>query len=194
MVINGFPVIAEYIGDKASEIIKDVSEKFRSSHAISSQYLLQIIKCNNITCCAPFRSSYKNVVKDRFLSFPFSMSQSLNNGFTWTRSDKTSQYLSLHQTITTNGEIPTFVQQKYTLGIPYVAFNTDVKDDFKNWMCSICGMYFGTIKMMSMHCRSCNHVDNNAESNDILDVEKNVAERVRPLHPTTENVDNACDS
>ena len=41
MVINGFPVIAEYIGDKASEIIKDVSGKFRSSHARSSQYLFK---------------------------------------------------------------------------------------------------------------------------------------------------------
>ena len=41
MVINGLPVIAEYIGDKASEIIKDVSGKFRSSHARSSQYLFK---------------------------------------------------------------------------------------------------------------------------------------------------------
>ena len=37
-------------------------------------------------------------------------------------------------------------------------------------------MYFGTIKMMSRHRRSCN-----VESNDTLDVEENVAERLRPL-------------
>ena len=47
-------------------------------------------------------------------------------------------------------------------------------------MSSIYGMYFGTIKMNSMHCRSCKLVDDNAESNDTQDVE-NVAERVRPL-------------
>ena len=41
MVINGYPVIAEYIGNKASEIVKDVSEKWKSCHVRPSQCLLQ---------------------------------------------------------------------------------------------------------------------------------------------------------
>ena len=82
MVIDGYPVIAEYIGDKAPDIVKDTSEKWRSSYGRSSQYLLQIVKYNKITCCTPFRSGYKNVVKDRFLPPPYSMSQSLDNGYT----------------------------------------------------------------------------------------------------------------
>ena len=82
MVIDGYPVLAEYVGDKTSEIFKDVSEKWRSSHVRSSQYLLQIVRCNNITCCTLFRSSYKNVVNVRFLPPPFAMSQSLGDGFT----------------------------------------------------------------------------------------------------------------
>ena len=57
VVINGYLVIAEYIGDKASEIVKDVSEKCRSSQVRSSQYWLQNVKCNNIACCMPLRSS-----------------------------------------------------------------------------------------------------------------------------------------
>ena len=47
-----------------------------------------------------------------------------------------------------SGLIPTFVQWKYPLGIPYDAINPAVKGDLKNRMCSICGMYFGTIKML----------------------------------------------
>ena len=69
MVINDYQVIAEYIVDKALKIVKDVSEIWRSSHVRSSQYLLQIIKCNNITCCTSFRSSNKKIVKDSFLHF-----------------------------------------------------------------------------------------------------------------------------
>ena len=42
-------------------------------------------------------------------------------------------------------------------------------------------MYFGTIKMMSMHRRSCKGADNNTENNDKSDVEENVGERVKPL-------------
>ena len=35
MVIDGYPVIAEHIGEKASEIVRDVSEKWISSHVRS---------------------------------------------------------------------------------------------------------------------------------------------------------------
>ena len=99
MVIDGYPVIVEDIGDKAPEIAKDVNEKWRQSHVRSSQYLLQIVKCKNITCCTPFRSLY--------------------NGFTWTRSDKTSQCLPLHQTIAMSGVIPTFARRlgHYIVGL-----------------------------------------------------------------------------
>ena len=106
-----------------------------------------------------FTSSCKNVVKDRFLPPTFAMSQSLNNEFRWTGSDKTSQYLLLHQIIAISGMIRTFAKRKYPLGIPYDALNPAVAEDLKNQICSICGMYFGTIKMMSMHRRSCKHVD-----------------------------------
>ena len=74
-----------------------------------------------------------------------------------------------------SGVIRTFVQQKYPLGIPYDTFNAAVTDDLKNQMCSICRIYFGKIKMMKMHCQSCKtHFYNNT-----LDVEENIAERVR---------------
>ena len=79
--------------------------------------MLQIVKCNKITRCTQFRSPYKNVEKDRFLPSPFAMPQSLDNGFTWARSDKASQYLLLHQTVTRSGVIPTFIQHRYPLGI-----------------------------------------------------------------------------
>ena len=172
MVIDGYPLIAE-----ASEIVNYASEKWRSSHVRLSQYLLQIVKCNSIACCILFRSSYKNIVKDRFLPTPITKSQSLHNGLPCTRSDKTSQYLPLRQTI---GVIPTFVQWKYPLRIPNDAFNPAVKGDLKKRMCSNCGTYFGTIKIMSSHRQCCRRVDDNAESNDASDVET-VAERVRSL-------------
>ena len=83
---------------------------------------------------------------------PFEMSQSLDNGLTWIRSDKTSQYISLHQTVAMSGVIPTFIQRKYPLGIPYDEFNPAINDDLKkNRMCSICRMYFRTIRVISNH-------------------------------------------
>ena len=82
----------------------------------------------------------------------------------------------LHQTIAISGVILTFFDQKYPLGITYDAFNPAVMEGLKNWMCLICGMHFGTIKIMFMYRRSCKHVHDNAESNSILDEEETVAE------------------
>ena len=96
------------------------------------------------------------------------MSQSLDNGFAWTRCNKTSRYLSLHETTGLSGVKPKFVLQKYPVAIPYDAFDPAGKENLKNWKCSISGMYFGTIKMMSMHRQSCKQVDDNAESNNTL--------------------------
>ena len=48
-------------------------------------------------------------------------------------------------------------------------------------MCSVCGMYFFTIKVMSMHHRYCKHVEDKAESSDTLDVGEKIAEIVIPL-------------
>ena len=131
MVIDGYSVIAKYIGDKRSEFVNDVSDKLRLSRIRLSQYLLQIVKCNIIACCMPLRLSCKNFVKDRFLPPSFGMSQSLDNGFKWTSSVKTSQDLSLQQTVAMSSVIPTFVQWKYSLGISYNVFNPAVKDNLK---------------------------------------------------------------
>ena len=178
MVIDGHRVIAEDIADEASEVVKDISEKWKSSHVRSSQYLLQIVKCGDIVCCMPFRSSYRKIVKDRFLPPPFSICQSPDDGLTWTRS-YTGHYLLLHQTIVMGGMIPASAHRKYPLGIPYDAFNPAVKDDLKKRMCAQCGMYFCTVKAMPVHRRSCSD-DNDAKSEEASD-SCVATERVRPL-------------
>lgn len=60
------------------------------------------------------------------------MCRSLNNEFTWIRSDKTSQCLPLHQTIAMSGVILTYLQGKFALVISYDAFNPAVKNEKSN--------------------------------------------------------------
>ena len=124
--------------------------------------------------------AYRRIVKDRFLPPPFSICQSPDDGLTWTRSN-TGHCLSLHQTIAMSGIIPASVHRKYPLGIPYDAFNPAVKDDLKIRMCAKCGMYFGTIKAMSV-LRRYYREDNDAKSEEASDAEESVAtEIVRSL-------------
>ncbi|XP_062550683.1 uncharacterized protein LOC134215536 [Armigeres subalbatus] len=72
--IDGYEVSAEYIAPEHSEIDKcnmnTADEDWRDRHVRTSQYFLQIIKCTDNTCCAPFRSKYAIYFVDRFLPAP----------------------------------------------------------------------------------------------------------------------------
>ena len=69
MIIDGHPVLAEFISEEADQEVIKKSEEWKSKHVRESQYFLQIVKCKDSKCCSPFRSSYLKVVKDRFSSF-----------------------------------------------------------------------------------------------------------------------------
>ena len=67
LVLDNHPTVAEYISQEPESEPTKLSEEWKSVHVHQTQYRLQIVKCNNIQCCLPFRSSYLTVVKDRFL-------------------------------------------------------------------------------------------------------------------------------
>ena len=72
--IDNFPTVAEYIVPEKSEleveslIIKD--QVWFQNHERTSQYFLQIIKCCDLTCCQPIRSSYFEIIPGRFIPPP----------------------------------------------------------------------------------------------------------------------------
>ena len=69
LVIDNHPVVATYVEDKEMEP-SSPSEIWMSLHVLSSQYFLQIVKCDNINCCGPTRSCWKKVIPKRFLPPP----------------------------------------------------------------------------------------------------------------------------
>ena len=73
-VIDKYEVVAEYICPEKAEydeeqlIHKDW--KWRKNHVCESQYMLQIVKCEDRNCCSIPRSSYFNLIIDSFLPPP----------------------------------------------------------------------------------------------------------------------------
>ena len=59
--IDSYPVTAEYIEPKG---IKPpaVDRKWAANHVRQSQYLLQIVRCDDRSCCGPWRSNWKIVM------------------------------------------------------------------------------------------------------------------------------------
>ena len=156
LVIDEHPVVAEYISDDPDE--REKSEKWKSKHVKASQYFLQIVKCNDRTCCLTFRSSYLEVIKDRFLPPPIPIVQT-TDGLKWVTDDKGATYLTLCQNLAMKDAVapPSTVKKYKQGGIPYDYSNPAVNkgDVIKKRICKHCDSYFGTINAKGSHESDC---------------------------------------
>ena len=69
VVIDGHPVVTAYVESKELEP-SPPTELWLSTHLQTSQYFLQIIKYNNLTCCGKMRSAWKMVFPKQYLPPP----------------------------------------------------------------------------------------------------------------------------
>ena len=82
IVIDQHPVIAEFIEPDQSELhpaeLTSYDEVWLKDHVRTSQYCLQIVKCDNSECCLPWRSSFRTIIPQRFLPAPLPVAQTIN--------------------------------------------------------------------------------------------------------------------
>ena len=119
MIIDGHPVLAEFISEEADQEVIKKSEEWKSKHVRESQYFLQIVKCKDSKCCSPFRSSYLKVVKNRFLPLPISVTSPTTNGLKWVKRDVDGHYLSLTQNLALKVQLGVTALRNFPKGIPY---------------------------------------------------------------------------
>lgn len=79
LVISGFPTYTNYIDPDESliDIPGPKSQEWLLRHVRTSQYMLQIVKCDEKACCSKFRSKWKSVVKG-FLPPPIRVNNKLS--------------------------------------------------------------------------------------------------------------------
>ena len=66
LVIDGNPVVAEFIEEEDPVIVETNSAEWKACHVRQSQYFVQIVKCTDKKCCSSFKSSYLKLVPQRF--------------------------------------------------------------------------------------------------------------------------------
>ena len=69
-VIDSYTVVAEYLSptENISEaMIFMEGEKWKAKHVMQSQYMSQIVRCNNITCCDKWRTNYSAFFPWRYM-------------------------------------------------------------------------------------------------------------------------------
>lgn len=98
LVIDGYPVQSDYVEPPKSEVNKifDIDPIWYSQHVRSSQYLLQVSKCNSSSCCGTHRSMLRKVLKTGFLPPPLKVKSSLESFMIPAElSDKSGKFLPL---------------------------------------------------------------------------------------------------
>ncbi|CAF3189066.1 unnamed protein product [Rotaria sp. Silwood2] len=71
--IDNHPVVSKYIKpllDDAEVVNEPENLLWSSEHIRQSQYLLQIVRCNNSKCCKPWRSYYFQIINQHFIPSP----------------------------------------------------------------------------------------------------------------------------
>ncbi len=77
LTIDSYSVTCQYIEpvdkkDSSSSLDPNTLDlKWLRVHVRQSQYLLQIVKCDDLKCCSKWRTSYSKVILQRFLPAPF---------------------------------------------------------------------------------------------------------------------------
>lgn len=147
--IDSHPVIAEYIKPEKSSLdeqdlmIKD--ELWVSRHVQTSQYFLQIVKCDNVKCCGQMRSSLKDVLKSQFIPPPMPVEKTTSLKFS-IGSESQSKFAPLLLTILLKDLMP-----KQHKKVPYDTFCPSVKDVIEKRMCQSCHLYFASANLLQTH-------------------------------------------
>ena len=93
-MIDGNPVVAEFIKDDAPVIMGRKSEEWKACHVRQSQCFEDIVKCADPKCCLSFQSSYFKIISKRFFPPPL-LAVHTRNGTEWTKDDEDATYLAL---------------------------------------------------------------------------------------------------
>jgi hypothetical protein len=156
-IIDECPVVAEYIEEPENAETDQLLEKnavWHSRHVQESQYMLQIVKCNDRSCCNQFRSSLLSVLPERFIKAPIPIKPT-PDGLKYDMSGKIPS-LWLNQSISTleNPVMTERLRRKYTV-IPYDIACPTITDKLDKRVCKYCHKYFASIKSVNNHLSTC---------------------------------------
>uniref|UniRef100_UPI00358F8CD5 uncharacterized protein n=1 Tax=Myxine glutinosa TaxID=7769 RepID=UPI00358F8CD5 len=155
-IIDGHPTVAEYVvSSHHEELLIERDRDWHAKHVRESQYMLQVVKCHDRSCCDEPISSYFTVVKERFLPPPLPLLQT-EDGLQCCPDDGNAQFPSLFvHLVIGNGVIPARAKKKFAKGLPYDFACRSLQNELQRRICGNCGLYHASIKSVSAHSCIC---------------------------------------
>ncbi|CAF1416944.1 unnamed protein product, partial [Rotaria sordida] len=143
----------------------DIDEYWCAIHVLQTQYTLQIVRCNSIECCGPWRSNYDEVFPHRFLPSPVPFERTPYGIRVAERDYQRGQfYGSLFQRIQYHGVV---IQHTQNEMLPFDFCCSSVKKELKKRTCRICNQYIPSAYRMKnhykIHAQNYEHFDHDQE-------------------------------
>ena len=147
-VIDNELVVAKYIDPgELHPTAGYQTEEWKSMHVRSSQYLLQVVKCNDESCCKPFRSNINAILRNRFLPAPVMYTKKESGVFAATEDELESAHFgSLSERILLD-----HIRPKDFKILPYDFYCPSVRPKILTRVCKKCGLYFCTVTALKLH-------------------------------------------
>jgi hypothetical protein len=129
----------------------EASPEWRAEHVHESQYCLQVVRCTNLNCCSPWRSSLHQLLPGRFLPNPVPAKHN-NDGFVACNTESNATFLPLFVNLQLNSHV-----QKEEMGAfvipPYDLHCPSVQPQLVKRCCSVCGIYHASVKSALIHAK-----------------------------------------
>ncbi len=159
VIVNAHPIVAEYIDPLTSGLNDELhlnvaDQNWFSEHVRTSQYFLQIVKCNNLSCCTAPRSSYFSIVPSQFFPGPVPLYQTLESGLRATERSNFEKHSfpSLFLSLNLSRELLTRSTRRFK-SLPYDLYNPSVQSQLTERICKHCSLYFASKVMLNTHMR-----------------------------------------
>lgn len=148
-VIDGFETVAKFKDPDVSSVrTEDEDVDWITRHVTQSQYLLQVVKCNDQSCCLPRRSQILfEILDDGRLPPPIGLDNSTNGKIKDSILEKItlSEFAPLLMAKTLGKLEPN--ERIYDRQCP------SVQSKLVSRTCNVCGKYFSAIKSMKDHMK-----------------------------------------
>ena len=180
IIIDGHPVLAEFVSDLFKKKLRNLKNGRVNTFANHSIFL-QIIKCKDSKCCSPFGLNYLNVVKDRFLPPPISVTRTTTSDIKRVKQDVDAHYLFVTQNLALEAQLGATTLQNFPKSISYVYSYSAAQNIMERRLCSKCGLYVASIKEVFSHEQMDKKQKTTTSDNPSEPPNKQSAETVQPL-------------
>lgn len=158
LVVDGHPILAEYIDSSdrsqlSEEELLTGGQNWYDRHLRSSQYMTQIVKCEDSKCCSSPRSSYFNVLPSRFIPPPIPLQQTTDGLKVPERSNDGSSHKFPSLFAATMMKLDQLLPRssKGFRSIPHDLYCPSIQKVLNDRVCKSCHQYFASLVMLKSH-------------------------------------------